>query len=167
MDTSTRLVLWMHEQQLQKSTPLRSLLLRKMLVDAACHRVFAESNITSISSSAVSMSATACVQDVVIASGCSGALDLAITVLLNPGDTMLVPKPAFPLYQTLAESKGVKVKHYNLLPDKSWELDLAHLESIIDETTKVLLVNNPSNPCGSVYSKQHLLDILAVAERAR
>lgn len=40
--------------------------------------------------------------DVVIAGGCSGALDLAISVLLNPGDRLLVPKPAFSLYEALA-----------------------------------------------------------------
>jgi tyrosine aminotransferase len=71
--------------------------------------------------------------DVVIASGCSGALDLAIGVLLNPGDTLLVPMPAFPLYQTLAHARGVLIKHYRLLPDKRWEADIGHLDSLIDE----------------------------------
>lgn len=104
-------------------------------------------------------------QDVVIASGCSGALDLAISVLLNPGDNMLIPKPAFALYQTLAEAKGIAVKHYALLPERSWEVDLEHLESLIDARTRAILVNNPSNPCGSVYSREHLLAILAIAEK--
>lgn len=105
--------------------------------------------------------------DVIIASGCSGALDLAITVLLNPGDSLLVPKPAFPLYQTLAHSKGISVKHYRLLPEKQWEVDLEHLESLIDGSTKAILVNNPSNPCGSVYSESHLRAILDIAKRHR
>lgn len=106
-------------------------------------------------------------QDVVIASGCSGALDLAITVLLNPGarmracrpvrvfaaygstterhpphspsvcvcagDNLLIPKPGFSLYQTLCESKGAAVKQYRLVPEKCWEADLEHLESLIDD----------------------------------
>lgn len=71
--------------------------------------------------------------DVVIASGCSGALELAISVLLNPGDNLLIPKHAFSLYQTLCEAKGMSVKHYNLIPAKQWEADLEHLESLIDE----------------------------------
>ena len=41
------------------------------------------------------------------------------------------------------------------------------LERQIDDNTAALLLNNPSNPCGSVYSRQHLLDILAVAEKHR
>ncbi len=53
-------------------------------------------------------------QDVVLASGCSGALDLCITVIANPGQTILIPRPGFSLYATLAESLGIKVKYYNL-----------------------------------------------------
>ena len=51
-----------------------------------------------------------------------------------------------------------------LQPEKSWEIDLDHLESHIDDRTAAIVVNSPSNPCGSVYSKEHLLDILALAE---
>ena len=47
-----------------------------------------------------------------------------------------------------------------LQPEKEWEADLAHMESLIDEKTRFILVNNPSNPCGSVYSKEHLIKIL-------
>lgn len=46
-------------------------------------------------------------------------------------------------------------------PEKSWEIDLKQLESLIDEKTACLIVNNPSNPCGSVFSKSHLQKILA------
>ena len=49
-------------------------------------------------------------------------------------------------------------------PEKSWEVDLDHMETHIDDRTAAIVLNNPSNPCGSVYSKQHLLDILALAE---
>jgi tyrosine aminotransferase len=103
-------------------------------------------------------------QDIVIASGCSGAIDIALTGLLNPGDNILLPKPAFPLYQVICDAHKIQVKFYNLLPEKNWEADLAHLESLVDENTKAILVNNPSNPCGSVYSKEHLQQILAVAD---
>ena len=47
-----------------------------------------------------------------------------------------------------------------LQPDREWEADLDHMESLIDERTRFIVVNNPSNPCGSVYSKEHLQDIL-------
>jgi tyrosine aminotransferase len=52
-----------------------------------------------------------------------------------------------------------------LQAEKNWEIDLNHLESLIDDKTSAILVNNPSNPCGSNFTKQHLQEILDVAER--
>ncbi|XP_061532565.1 tyrosine aminotransferase isoform X2 [Phycodurus eques] len=50
-------------------------------------------------------------------------------------------------------------------PEKSWEVDLQHLDSLIDDRTSLLIVTNPSNPCGSVFTKGHLQMILEVASR--
>ncbi|KAN0023224.1 hypothetical protein ACTFIU_011391 [Dictyostelium citrinum] len=102
-------------------------------------------------------------KDIIIASGASGAIELAIGVLLNEGDNILVPKPGFPLYECTSKTKFINVKHYNLLEKEDFKVDLEHLKSLIDDKTKAILVNNPSNPCGIVYSKQHLLDIIEVA----
>lgn len=104
-------------------------------------------------------------QDVVLCSGCSCSLDLCITVLANPGQNILVPRPGFSVYRTLAEGLGIKVKSYNLRPECDWEADIDHLEEQIDNNTAALIVNNPSNPCGSVFSRQHLQDILKVAHK--
>jgi tyrosine aminotransferase len=54
---------------------------------------------------------------------------------------------------------------YKLRPDKNWEIDLADLESKIDAKTKAILVNNPSNPCGSCWTREHQEAILAVADK--
>ena len=104
-------------------------------------------------------------EDAVIASGCSGALDLALSVLLDPGRNVLVPRPGFPLYETIAKARGAEARHYRLDPDREWCADLDHLESLIDEDTRVLVMNNPSNPCGSVFPEAHVRDILAIARR--
>ena len=60
---------------------------------------------------------------------------------------------------------GIETKEYNLLPEQDWEVDLRHMESLIDEKTAAIIVNNPSNPCGSVFSIEHLKQILDIAER--
>ncbi len=54
---------------------------------------------------------------------------------------------------------------FHLQPDHSWEIDLDHLESQIDEDTACIVVNNPSNPCGSVFSKTHLQNVLNIASQ--
>lgn len=59
----------------------------------------------------------------------------------------------------------MEAKYYKLLQERNWEIDLDHLESLVDENTKVLMVINPSNPCGSVFSKKHQLEIIAFAHK--
>lgn len=54
-------------------------------------------------------------QDVILTSGCSQAIELALAVLANPGQNILVPRPGFSLYKTLALSMGIEVKLYNLM----------------------------------------------------
>lgn len=102
--------------------------------------------------------------DVVIASGCSGALTLAIQALCSVGDNVLLPRPGFSIYATIAGHSSINTKFYNLDPRKHWEVDLEHLESMIDAKTRAIVVLNPSNPTGSNYSAEHLIQILEIAE---
>jgi len=107
-------------------------------------------------------------EDVIIANGCSGALELALTALLDEGTCLLVPRPGFPLYRVIAESHGARVRYYDLSPDNDWECDLESIEKVIcEEGSRVrgIVINNPSNPCGSVFSKEHLQNVVALAER--
>lgn len=102
--------------------------------------------------------------DVIMASGCSGALELAFKALVNEGDNVLAPCPGFSLYSTIVESIGGKCKPYPLIAEMDWQADLEKMRSNADSRTKAIVVNNPSNPCGSVYSKEHLIGILGVAK---
>lgn len=106
-------------------------------------------------------------EDVFITSGCSGALQISTEALVNPGDNILVPKPGFPLYKTIADNLGAEVRHYHLLAEREWEVDLNQMDSLVDERTKFILVTNPSNPCGSVWSPHHMREILGVARKHR
>eukprot|EP00118_Oscarella_pearsei_P019297 m.204162 g.204162 ORF g.204162 m.204162 type:complete len:427 (+) comp39639_c1_seq1:51-1331(+) len=102
--------------------------------------------------------------DVLLTSGgCSGALEVALRTLAAAGDNILIPNPGFSIYSTVNGGCGVESREYRLLPERSWETDLDHMESQIDERTKAILVTDPSNPCGSVYSREHKEKILQVA----
>lgn len=103
--------------------------------------------------------------DVIIACGCSQAIDLALCALMNEGDTLAIPKPAFSLYRCLATARGFKVVTYDLLPEKDWECDLNSLEEAL-KMSDVVLFNNPSNPCGSVWSWEHTRDVARMADLA-
>lgn len=102
--------------------------------------------------------------DIVLTSGCGHALEMCILTLVAPGENILIPRPCYN-YRPLTNGTGIVTKYYNLDPEKAWDVDLEHLESLIDTKTRAILVNNPGNPCGNVFSKEHLLEILDIAER--
>ncbi|KAH9638725.1 hypothetical protein HF086_013997 [Spodoptera exigua] len=105
--------------------------------------------------------------DVILCSGCSHAIDITLSVIADAGQNVLIPRPGYLIHKTLGEGLGIVIKYYDLLPDEDWQVDLVSLESQIDENTAAIIVNNPSNPCGSVYTKKHLKDIIEVALRNR
>ncbi|WAR11816.1 ATTY-like protein [Mya arenaria] len=86
----------------------------------------------------------------------------------------LTPNPSKPMIalsigyeqarQAVADYSSSETSHVDAKPERSWEIDLNYLESLIDDNTAAIIVNSPSNPCGSVYSRKHLQDILRVAE---
>jgi tyrosine aminotransferase len=59
----------------------------------------------------------------------------------------------------------IETRAYNLDPTNNWDIDLDHMESLINDKTRAILINNPGNPCGNVFSREHILDILKIAER--
>lgn len=102
--------------------------------------------------------------DVFVTVGCSEALEHCIAVLAAPGSNILLPRPGFPLYETLCQRHGVECRFYNLLPERGWEVNLDSLRHLVDTSTAAVLINNPSNPCGAVYSREHLEGIVAMAD---
>ena len=92
---------------------------------------------------------------------------MTFAALASPGQTILLPRPGFALYRTLCDNKAINVKYYRLLPEQGWEVDLDQLEKLLSEDRSIVawLINNPSNPCGSVYSKEHLHECKKLALR--
>lgn len=112
-------------------------------------------------------------QDVVLTSGCSDALALLFGAMANPGDRLLIPKPYFAQYDMTAAYYGIEPEYYPCDPAKNWEVDLVTLRHIIEtdaaekKSIRGCLINNPSNPCGSNWSRQHVTDLVALLDELR
>ncbi|XP_019432166.1 PREDICTED: probable aminotransferase TAT2 [Lupinus angustifolius] len=96
--------------------------------------------------------------------GGTQAIDIILPVLARPGANILLPRPGYPQYESRANCCRLEVRHFDLLPERGWEVDLDSLEAIADENTVAMVLINPSNPCGNVFTHQHLK---RVAEAAR
>ena len=92
---------------------------------------------------------------------------MAIVAIADPSDNILVPKPGFPLYTTLCNSYGIETRHYHLKMDEDGLIDTDHVASLIDLKTRAIIVNNPSNPTGIVFSKNNLEDVLKISKQYR
>ncbi len=104
------------------------------------------------------------VHNVFITQGVGETVDICLTALLNPGDNLLTPKPDYPLYSAVLTKLGVALNAYDLDEDNGWEPDLADIERKITPQTRGIVLINPNNPTGAIYSRKTLE---AIAELAR
>jgi alanine-synthesizing transaminase len=104
------------------------------------------------------------IQSVFITAGVSEAVDVCLTALVNPGENVLTPSPEYPLYSAVLAKLGAQPNCYQLDEGLGWEPDLEHLASRISAGTRGIVVINPNNPTGAVYSRKTLE---AIAELAR
>jgi alanine-synthesizing transaminase len=104
-------------------------------------------------------------EEVFIGNGVSELIDLSLRALLNKGDEVLIPSPDYPLWTATVTLNGGKALHYQCLPELRFQPDLEQLEALITERTRAIVVINPNNPTGAVYSRETLEQIVALAER--
>ncbi|ADZ91538.1 pyridoxal phosphate-dependent aminotransferase [Marinomonas mediterranea] len=104
------------------------------------------------------------VNHVWMGNGVSELIVMAMQALLNDGDEILVPAPDYPLWTAAATLSGGYVKHYLCDEDNGWQPDLQDIKSKISNKTKALVIINPNNPTGAVYTKETLQGLVALAE---
>ncbi|KAK4486951.1 hypothetical protein RD792_006266 [Penstemon davidsonii] len=104
-------------------------------------------------------------EDVYLTAGANHGVEILITVLARPGANVLFPKPGYPLYEARAAFSNLEVRHFDLLPEKGWEVDLDHVEALADENTIAIVIINPGNPCGNVFNFEHMQKIAETAKR--
>jgi alanine-synthesizing transaminase len=102
-------------------------------------------------------------EDIYLGNGASELIAMATNALLNDGDEMLLPAPDYPLWTAASSLSGGKPVHYLCDEANGWMPDLDDIRAKITPRTKGIVVINPNNPTGALYSDELLKSIVAIA----
>ncbi len=94
--------------------------------------------------------------DIQVVTGASEALLILFFLAAGPGANVVLPNPGFPANTALAESLGIAIRYYNLRAENKFRVDLEEIRHLVDHNTRLLLVNSPHNPTGSVLSDEEM-----------
>lgn len=97
--------------------------------------------------------------DVYLTSGSTQGIEVILSALASPNANILLPRPGFPYYEASASFHNLEFRHFDLIPDKNWEVDLNDVQALADQNTAAMVIVNPGNPCGNVYSYHHLKEV--------
>jgi alanine-synthesizing transaminase len=103
--------------------------------------------------------------DVFLGNGVSELIVMALQALLDGGDEVLVPSPDYPLWTGAVSMCGGRPVHYRCDEAQGWQPDLEHLAAQITPRTRAMVIINPNNPTGAVYSRETLLGMLELARQ--
>jgi len=100
---------------------------------------------------------------VVVAPGCKMILSLTMTALIESGDEVLYPDPSFPIYPSLIRALGARPVAFGLREANGFQPDPDEIRRRLTDRAKVLILNSPNNPTGTVYSPEVLRELAAIA----
>ncbi|OFW46934.1 MAG: hypothetical protein A3J29_09180 [Acidobacteria bacterium RIFCSPLOWO2_12_FULL_67_14b] len=101
---------------------------------------------------------------VLITSGTSEGIELALTGIVDEGEEVLVPSPTYPLYTAVLAKIGAQPVYYRTDHTREWMPDLDHVRSVITPKTRALVVIDPNNPTGAVYSEATRRALIELAD---
>ena len=105
------------------------------------------------------------IEDIYTGNGVSELINLSMSALLNEGDEVLVPSPDYPLWTACVTLAGGKAVHYICDEQSEWYPDINDIKSKVNSNTKAIVIINPNNPTGALYSKEVLEEIVEVARQ--
>ena len=103
------------------------------------------------------------VHDIFVTTGASEAIDICLTALVNDGENVLTPSPGYPLYTAIESKLGMISNPYYLDEDNAWVPDVDDIKQKINDKTKAIILINPNNPTGTIYTQDNLLQIIDLA----
>ena len=105
------------------------------------------------------------IEDIYLGNGVSELITIAMQALLNDNDEVLIPAPDYPLWTAAVSLSGGKPIHYLCDEQADWYPSITDIESKITGRTRALVIINPNNPTGAVYSREILLDLIDLARK--
>lgn len=105
------------------------------------------------------------IEDIYVGNGVSELILMAMNGLLNQSDEVLLPSPDYPLWTASVALSGGKPVHYICDESNEWNPDVADIEAKITNKTKAIVIINPNNPTGAVYSESVLKKIINLARK--
>lgn len=105
--------------------------------------------------------------DSFITTGASEAIEICLTALLNPGENVLIPEPGYPLYSAIQSKLELVGNPYYLDESNGWQPDIDDIKSKINKKTRAIVLINPNNPTGAVFSREILEQIVEIALKHR
>lgn len=100
--------------------------------------------------------------EVIVTVGGSEAIDIAMRALIEPGDEVVIPQPAFVCYGPICELAGGRPVYINTKEENRFKLTAAELKSVITDKTKLLVLPYPNNPTGAIMTREDLCEIAEV-----
>ncbi|GEP47989.1 pyridoxal phosphate-dependent aminotransferase [Microbacterium saccharophilum] len=101
--------------------------------------------------------------DVYLGNGVSELITMTMQALLDEGDEVLIPAPDYPLWTAMTSLAGGTPVHYRCAEEDDWQPDLEDIRAKVTPRTKAIVVINPNNPTGAVYSREVLQGIVEIA----
>ncbi len=98
-------------------------------------------------------------EDIQIVTGASEALHILFFMAAEPDANIVVPSPCFPTFTELARALGVEARTYELRPENDFRIDVDEVKRLVDDNTKLLLVNSPHNPTGAIATPETLREL--------
>ena len=102
-------------------------------------------------------------EQVVVTPGAKPIMFYALLALAEPGAEVIYPNPGFPIYESMIEFSGAKAVPMRLLEERAYHPDLSRLPELVNERTRLLILNSPENPCGSALTRDELETVAEVA----
>ncbi len=103
-------------------------------------------------------------ENVIVTPGGKPVIFFMILAMIEKGDEVLYPNPGFPIYESMIEFCGAKAVPMRLHERNSFNLDIDEVQSQISDKTKLMIINSPNNPCGSVIDKKNLETLSQLAK---